>query len=252
MPPPFRSQGTYQPGICASCVEAGPDEGEGAAKRGRPRPGTKVNLEFNTGAGQEAWIQAVAGEIQQVLGWKVNIVPVPFKTLLKNMSDPKASGLFRFSMGCGLPDGLGLPRPAARYPAGQQPRKNSGRYSNPAFDKLLAEGQAETDAAKRAADYRAAEKLAIGQDLALIPLWYRTQYRVFNPKFVGSQRRLLREPDARHHRAEVARLRSSGRVILADGPASRRNRASRSSLSRVLAATAITGRRAIGRRCDGC
>jgi oligopeptide transport system substrate-binding protein len=34
-------------------------------------------------------------------------------------------------------------------------------------------------------DYKQAEQISIGQDLALIPLWYRTQYRAFNSKFVG-------------------------------------------------------------------
>ncbi len=32
----------------------------------------------------------------------------------------------------------------------------------------------------RAAHYRRAEQIAIGQDLALIPLWYRTEYPAFN------------------------------------------------------------------------
>ena len=122
---------------------------------------------------------------QQVLGWKVNIVPLPFKTLLKNENDPNATGLFRPAWGADYPTSWDFLGPLLGTQPANNPGQNSGRYSNPQFDKLLAEGQAETDATKRAADYRAAEKLAIGQDLALIPLWYRTQYRVFNPKFVG-------------------------------------------------------------------
>ncbi len=185
VPPPFQSQGTYQPGICASCVKQDPAKAKAAAKKAGLGAGTAVNLEFNTGAGHEAWIQAIAGELQQVLGWKVNIVPLPFKTLLKNENEPNASGLFRAAWGADYPTAWDFLYPLLGTQPANNPGNNSGRYSNKQFDSLLAQGEAETDSAKRAADYRAAEKIAIGQDLALIPLWYRTQYRVFSSKFVG-------------------------------------------------------------------
>jgi oligopeptide transport system substrate-binding protein len=185
VPPPFQGQGTYQPGICASCVKQDPAKAKAAAKRAGLGAGTTVNLEFNTGAGHEGWIQAVAGELQQVLGWKVNIVPLPFKTLLKNENDPNATGLFRSAWGADYPTAWDFLGPLLSTQPADNPGQNSGRYSNKQFDQLLLKGQAETDAKKRADDYKAAEKLAIGDDLALIPLWYRTQYRVFSPKFVG-------------------------------------------------------------------
>ena len=44
----------------------------------------------------------------------------------------------------------------------------------------------EKDPAAKVKDYRDAEKLAIDTDMALIPLWYRSQYRVVNTaKFTG-------------------------------------------------------------------
>ena len=183
--PSFESQGTYQPGICASCVKQDPKKAQALAKQAGLPAGTKINLEFNTGGGHEGWIQAVAGELNDVLGWKVNIVPVPFKTLLKDEQLPTASGLFRAAWGADYPTAYDFLYPLLGTQPADNPGQNSGRYSNKAFDSLLANGQAQTDAAKRIADYRQAEKVAIGQDLALIPLWYRTQYRVFNTKFVG-------------------------------------------------------------------
>jgi oligopeptide transport system substrate-binding protein len=65
------------------------------------------------------------------------------------------------------------------------PGANRGLNSNKTVDGLLAGGQAEPDPTKRADDYRQAEKIAIGEDLGLIPLWYRTQYSAFSKKFVG-------------------------------------------------------------------
>jgi ABC-type oligopeptide transport system substrate-binding subunit len=183
--PAFAGQGTYQPGICASCVKQDPAKAKQLAKDADLPPGTKVDLAFNTGSGQEGWIQAVAGELDDILGWKVNIQPEPFKTLLSNMNDPKATGLFRSNWSADYPTAWDVLQPNLGTEPANNPGNNSGRYSNKQVDQLLASGQAQTDPVKRADDYKAAERIAIGQDLALIPLWYYTQYSVFNPKFVG-------------------------------------------------------------------
>ncbi len=183
--PPFAAQGTYQPGICASCIKQDPTKAKALAKAAGVGPGTKVNLAFNTGAGHEGWIQAVAGELSTVLGWKVNIEPGPFKELLQKESDPKASGLFRAAWSADYPTAWDFLEPLLGTQPADNPGDNRGRYSNPKVDALLAAGQAESDPTKRADDYKQAEQIAIGQDLALIPLWYRTQYRAFNNKFVG-------------------------------------------------------------------
>ncbi len=53
--------------------EAGPDQGQGDWRRkpgSVPAPGEHA---FNTGGGHEGWVQAVAGELSDVLGWKVDI-----------------------------------------------------------------------------------------------------------------------------------------------------------------------------------
>jgi oligopeptide transport system substrate-binding protein len=183
--PAFAGQGTYQPGICASCVKQDQAKAKQLAKDAGLPPGTKVNLAFNTGSGQEGWIQAVAGELDDILGWKVNIQPEPFKTLINNMGDPKATGLFRSNWAADYPTAWDMLAPNLATQPANNPGNNSGRYSNKQVDNLLAAGQAQTDPVKRANDYKAAERIAIGQDLALIPLWYYTQYSVFSSKFVG-------------------------------------------------------------------
>ncbi len=185
IPPPFAGQGTYQPGICASCEMQDKEKAQTLAKEAGLPPGSKVNLAYNTGFGQEGWIQAVAGMLTDVLGWDVNVIPTPAKDLAANAVKPNASGLVRESWGADYPSAYNFLSPLL----GTQPADNRGdnrsRYSNKVVDQLLAEGQAEPDATKRADFYKQAEKVAIGQDLALIPIWYRTQYRVFNKAFVG-------------------------------------------------------------------
>lgn len=54
---------------------------------------------------------------------------------------------------------------------------NEGRYVNPEFDALVARARASTDPAERADAWRRADRTAMA-DLALIPLWYRTDQRV--------------------------------------------------------------------------
>ncbi len=196
--PPFAGQGTYQPGICASCVKQDPTKAKQLAKDAGLPPGSKVSIAFNTGGGHEGWVQAVAGELGDVLGWKVDIKPGPFKELLKGESDPKASGLFRAAWSADYPTSWNFLYPLLGTQPADNPGDNRGRYSNKTFDDLLAKGQAEPDAAKRADDYKQAEKVAIGDDLALIPLWYRTQFRAFDSKkFVGVNLDFFENPTLR-------------------------------------------------------
>ena len=153
-----------------------------------------------------------------MLGWKVNIQPGPFKELLQHESDPKTTGLFRAAWSADYPTSWDFLEPLLGTQPADNPGDNRGFYSNPQFDKLLADGQAEKDASKRADDYKQAEKIAIGDDLALIPLWYRTQYRAFRQQVRGREPGLLREPDTAHHRAQVGTAASAGSAVKA-GPA---------------------------------
>jgi oligopeptide transport system substrate-binding protein len=196
--PAFASQGTYQPGVCTSC--AAPDPAKArmeAAKAGLP-PGSKVSIVYSTGGGADGWIQAISGELNQVLGWKVDLKPEPFKESLQNEADPKASGLFRDGWVADYPTSWDFLAPLlGTQPAGN-PGDNLSAYSNPAVDRLLAAGLAEPNATLRASDYRQAEKIAIGQDLALIPLWYRTEYRAFDAKkWVGINNDFFENPTLR-------------------------------------------------------
>ena len=194
VPPPFQTQGTYQPGICASCVKPDPAKAKSLALQAGLPPGTKINLEYWTGAGLDGWSQAIAGELNTTLGWKVNIVAVPFKTALADMNKPTATGLFTSIWGADYPTSWNFLYPLLGTQPADNPGANSGRYSNKKVDSLLASGQAESDASKRVADYRQAEQIAIGQDQALIPLWYATEYRVFSSKFVGVNQDFFNNP----------------------------------------------------------
>jgi len=177
VPPPFKAY--YQAGVCDVCDKPDiPKAKELAAKAGLT-PGTKVNLAFNTGGGHESWVQAIQQQLQDNLGLKVELQPFPFKELLQKEAAKDASGLFRAAWSADYPSAENFLYPLLSKNS-LPPGDNRGRYQNEQFDSLLSQARKTPDEAKRADLIKQAEKIAIGDDLALIPLWYRDQYRVYD------------------------------------------------------------------------
>lgn len=172
-------------GVCEACTFDLAKAKELATKSGLT-PGTKIKFGFNTGAGHEAWTQAVAQQLKENLGLVVELEGLPFKEVLEKMQAPDATGIYRLAWGADYPtpDNYLFPllskksiNPDAK---GKVQGDNRSRYDNPAFDALLVKERAAKTTEERAPIIKEAEKIAIGDDLALIPMWYRTQYRVFD------------------------------------------------------------------------
>lgn len=185
LPPAFKD--VYQENLCTSCVKSDPAKAKQLAKEAGLNPGTTIELGYNTGAGHEEWIQAVKQQLEKVLGVKVKATGKPFAELLADQQKPKATGLYRFAWGADYPtpDNFLFPlldtASINKDASGKVTGDNRGRYSNKAFDALLAKARATEDEAGRNALYKQAEKLAM-DDMALIPLWNRTQLRLANTK----------------------------------------------------------------------
>jgi oligopeptide transport system substrate-binding protein len=182
IPPQFKDY--YQAGVCSECTFDLAKAKDAAAKGGL-KPGMHVSLQFNTGGGHEAWTQAVKQQLEDNLGLVVDLNGIPFKDLLAKEAAPDSAGLYRAAWSADYPSPDDFLRPLlskSSFPPGD----NRGRYDNPAFEALINKGVNEKDQAAKVKDYRDAEKLAIDTDMALIPLWYRSQYRVVNTaKFTG-------------------------------------------------------------------
>ncbi|TQJ52611.1 peptide/nickel transport system substrate-binding protein/oligopeptide transport system substrate-binding protein [Streptomyces sp. SLBN-115] len=174
---------SYQPGICASCLKQDPAKAKAHAKAAGLEPGDPLKLTFNAGAGHEDWIQAAGKQIEEVLGLDVEIEGLPSKQVFEGEQSPDATGLFRYSWGADYPtpdsylypllDSASINRGADGSVVGD----NRARYSNPAFDALIGKARATTDEKQRIAIYKQAEKVAM-DDMALIPTFTRTEYRV--------------------------------------------------------------------------
>jgi oligopeptide transport system substrate-binding protein len=124
-------------------------------------------------------VQAVQQQLQDNLGLKVELAPFPFKELLQKESAKDASGLFRAAWSADYPSAENFLFPLLSK-SSLPPGDNRGRYQNAAFDDLLNQARKTPDEAKRADLIKQAEKIAIGDDLALIPMWYRDQYRIYD------------------------------------------------------------------------
>jgi oligopeptide transport system substrate-binding protein len=127
-------------------------------------------------------VQAVAQQLRDTLGLDVNLQGIPFKELLTREKADDASGLFRAAWTADYPSADAFLRPLLSK-ASLPPGDNRGRYVNDRFDSLLDQASRTSDGNQRISYIKEAERIAIGDDQALIPLWYRTQYRVFSNRF---------------------------------------------------------------------
>ena len=177
IPPPLKDY--YTPNVCDTCDKPDVTKAKQLAASAGLTPGTKVNLAFNTGGGHEAWVQAVQQQLEKNLGLKVNLQPSPFAELLKNEKADNASGLFRAAWSADYPSAENFLFPLLSQKS-LPPGDNRGRYVNKQFDDLLAQARKAADASQRVSLIKQAEKIAIGDDMALIPMWYRDQYRAFD------------------------------------------------------------------------
>lgn len=199
VPPVF--QDAYQEGVCKACT-FDVDQAKSLAESSGLKPGTELKMQFNTDAGHDEFMAAIKDQLEENLGLKVDMTSVPFDDMLNNEQQPNSTGLYRAAWGADYPTpGNFLAPLLATDSIGAGPDEpttgdNRGRYSNPEFDDLLKEAQANPDEAARNKLYQQAEKIAIGDDLALIPLWNRTQHRLANTEeFINMRMDFSENPD---------------------------------------------------------
>jgi oligopeptide transport system substrate-binding protein len=132
-----------------------------------------VELWFNAGAGHEEWMQAVGNQIRESLGVEYVLRgDLQFAEYLPLQDAKGMTGPFRSAWLMDYPVAENFLGPlyssAALPPAGS----NVTFYSNPEFDRLLAEGNAADTNEAAIAGYQAAEDVLIA-DLPATPLFYR-------------------------------------------------------------------------------
>lgn len=123
---------------------------------------------YNADGGHQAWVDATVNSIKNTLGIDASGAPYPtFAELRGKVTDRTIETAFRTGWQADYPGLYNFLGPLYATNAGS----NDGDYSNPEFDKLIADGISETDPEAANALFQQAQEVLL-KDLPVIPLWY--------------------------------------------------------------------------------
>jgi len=125
-------------------------------------------IAYNSDGGHQPWVDAVANSLKNTLGIDAAGKPyVDFATLRKDVNARTIKTAFRTGWQADYPSQFNFLQPLY----GTKASSNDSDYSNPDFDKLVAQGASASDATAATADYAKAQEILL-KDLPSIPLWY--------------------------------------------------------------------------------
>jgi len=131
--------------------------------------------------------EAVQADLAAI-GLKVRINSMDFGGYIKGLYGTKEGGadgsIFNFLWYPDLPDPDAFIRVLFHSPTADDIADNFERYSNPEVDRLLDEGRAEIDTAKRESIYRKAEDLILA-DAGCIPIYFQFEDALIGPRVKG-------------------------------------------------------------------
>ncbi|MFI0712979.1 ABC transporter substrate-binding protein [Streptomyces inhibens] len=170
--PVLGAGGGYKAGLCGEACVFNPGKAKQLIQEGGGLPGGKMTITYNADSGSHKdWIDAVCNSINTSLGSDKACVGNPVGTFadFRNKISAKAlSGPFRAGWQMDYPLIQNFLQPLYYTNASS----NDGKYSNPAFDKLVDEANAATDTRRAVTQFQDAEKILAAQ-MPAIPLWYQ-------------------------------------------------------------------------------
>ncbi|MDQ4098012.1 MAG: ABC transporter substrate-binding protein [Actinomycetota bacterium] len=166
IPPPWAA--FHQPGVCDVCRLDVARAKELAARSGLT-PGTRIRL-LSSGPVAEAQ----KDQLEKNLGISVEIDSAP----AADARAKRRSGDFELSMGGWAGD---WPTPDTfLFPVLGPGAENFSRYDNAEFNGLIQQARRQKNDAERKRLYQAAERIAIGRDLAVIPTFWAYSLTVYD------------------------------------------------------------------------
>lgn len=153
-----------------------------------------LTIVYNIEGNHEGWLGSLRDQVQTNLGLAVELIAKTAWEVVEYRTSEAAQGACRAGWVADYPTADNVLFPLLHSSCtnadenGQAHGDNEGRYANPEFDELIRQARAEPDADRRNRLYAEAEELAIGQDLAIIPLWYITESRWYDPRAVSDVR----------------------------------------------------------------
>lgn len=151
-----------------------------------------IVLGYNTDEEKKLVAEAIQSMWQKHLGVLVRIENQEWKVFLKKLqNDPFP--VFRAGWGADYPDPDNFMKLFTSNSG-----NNHGRWKNARYDQLLESAARETDAKKRSKIYDEAQKLLTEVDVAIVPLYWKAESTILNPKFTGLEYNSMARMDLRN------------------------------------------------------
>ncbi|MBB4891510.1 ABC-type oligopeptide transport system substrate-binding subunit [Streptomyces olivoverticillatus] len=170
--PVLGDKGGYKEGLCGDACTYNPDEAKRLIQEGGGLPGGHVTITSNVDTGSHrVWMDAVCNSINNALGQDraCTVNPVgTFADFRNQVSGLRMTGMFRSGWQMDYPLAQNFLQPLYYTDASS----NYGKFSNPQFDKLIDDANAESDTGKAVATFQDAEKILADQ-MPAVPLWYQ-------------------------------------------------------------------------------
>jgi ABC-type transport system substrate-binding protein len=167
----------YREGACGSCVldveQANALLDEAGFDRTQP-----VELWFNAGGGNDAWVEAIGNQLRANLGVEYvlrgDLAPAEYGPLMFGQG---MTGPFRMGWSMDYPSPHNFLEPVYSTQAQPPAGANTSFYSNPTFDALVAQGNAAPSNEQAIAFYNQAEDVLL-EDMPVIPLFFDVRQSV--------------------------------------------------------------------------
>jgi len=169
----------YREGACEYCeldVEAANAKlDEAGFDRSQP-----VELWFNSGAGHDAWVQAVGNQLRENLGVDYTLRgEFDFSQYLPLADEQGFTGPFRLGWVMDYPSAQNYLEPLYSEAALPPNGSNTAFYVNPDFDAAIAEGNQAATPEEAVASYNAAEDILL-EDMPIIPMFFGLEQFVWS------------------------------------------------------------------------
>ncbi|MGH7796616.1 MAG: peptide ABC transporter substrate-binding protein [Candidatus Binatia bacterium] len=151
-----------------------------------------IVLGYNTDEEKKLVAEAIQSMWQKHLGVVVRLENQEWKVFLKKLQTDPFS-IFRSGWGADYPDPDNFMKLFTSNSG-----NNHGRWKNSRYDRLLDLAAREPDAKKRSQLYDEAQKLLTEVDVAIVPLYWKSEATMLNPKFTGLEYNSMARMDLRH------------------------------------------------------
>lgn len=138
----------------------------------------KITLWVNSGADNNAWVQAVGNQWSKIFDVEYDIKNVPFAGYLDKVTHSDFTGPYRLGWEGEFPSMENYLRPT--WFKGT-PTNKGVQYSNPTFERLVEKGSQAHSTKEAIASYTKAEDLLL-EDMPIIPVYFDEELYVYSDR----------------------------------------------------------------------